>query len=161
MALHTLRESAARIWWREVLAMYLGAGRGLAAAHAAGLVHRDFKPENVLVAPDGRPKVTDFGLAHVEGRTATTDPGGELPTHVALTADGAFIGTPAYMAPEQFEGKPADARSDQFSFCAALYEALYGERPFAGEDVTAIADAVAQVRRVPVEEYARFGALLG
>lgn len=105
--------------WREVLARFLPAGRGLAAAHAAGLVHRDFKPENVLLGTDGRVRVADFGLAR-----ALEEP---------EEAPGAAPGTPAYMAPEQRRGMAADARSDQFSFCVALHEALYGERPSARE----------------------------
>jgi hypothetical protein len=105
--------------WREVLARFLPAGRGLAAAHAAGLVHRDFKPENVLLGQDGRVRVADFGLAK-----ALEEP---------EEAWGAAPGTPAYMAPEQRRGMAADARSDQFSFCVALHEALYGERPSARE----------------------------
>ncbi|MFP2964418.1 protein kinase domain-containing protein, partial [Myxococcus sp. 1LA] len=104
--------------WRQVLALFLDAGRGLAAAHAAGVVHGDFKPENLLVGQDGRVRVTDFGLA----RNAN-------PLDDVSPLSG---GTPAYMAPEQMEAPaPADARSDQFAFCVALYEALHGERPFA------------------------------
>jgi tetratricopeptide (TPR) repeat protein len=125
--------------WREVLRIFLDAGRGLAAAHAAGLVHRDFKPANVLVGRDGRARVTDFGLARPASRV------GALPrastaqasvpredTLAPLTRTGALLGTPAYMAPEQLEGRGADALSDQFSFCVALYEALHGVRPFEG-----------------------------
>ncbi|HEU4403906.1 MAG TPA: protein kinase [Polyangiaceae bacterium] len=104
----------------RVLAAFAQAGEGLAAAHAAGVVHRDFKPDNVLIGPDGRARVTDFGVASV-GRPAAGAPAGE---------GRSFVGTPAYMAPEQMLGQPADAKSDQFSFCVALYEALYGERPF-------------------------------
>jgi tetratricopeptide (TPR) repeat protein len=115
----------------EVLAAYLAAGRGLAAAHAAGIVHRDFKPENVLVAPDGRFLVGDFGLvgfgARVEG-TARTDPGG-----VELTRSHALLGTPRYMAPEQHRHEPATERSDQFAFAVSLWTALAGEPPFAGD----------------------------
>jgi predicted Ser/Thr protein kinase len=130
--------------WREILARFVEAGRGLAAAHAAGLVHRDFKADNVLLASDGRVKVTDFGLAHVEGKPRSAlsmrlDLAPELP---ALTSPGAMIGTPLYMAPEQFLGKPADARTDQFNFCAALYEALYGVPPFGGDDVVKIGKRV-------------------
>jgi eukaryotic-like serine/threonine-protein kinase len=137
--------------WREVLDRFLPAGRGLAAAHAAGLVHRDFKPENVLLGRDGRVRVVDFGLAKaladaaeepaVEG-VAAEDSGGALVT--PLTEWGVVLGTPAYMAPEQLRGIAADARSDQFSFCVALYEALYGERPFAGDSPRAIAEAVSR-----------------
>jgi tetratricopeptide (TPR) repeat protein len=124
--------------WREVLDVFVEAGRGLAAAHRAGLVHRDFKPANVLVGRDGRVRVTDFGLAcsvdqpEVSGEDSSALeplPGGE---DAELTRTGALLGTPAYMAPEQLQGHKADALSDQFSFCVALYEALYRERPFQG-----------------------------
>ncbi|MEM6992237.1 MAG: serine/threonine-protein kinase [Myxococcota bacterium] len=106
--------------WTEVLAAYEAAGRGLAAAHAASLVHRDFKPANVLVEGDqaSRVVVTDFGLATMRG---DDDP---------PPAVGTVEGTPAYMAPEQRRGEPATAAADQFAFCVALYEALYGQRPF-------------------------------
>ncbi|MFY0562508.1 protein kinase domain-containing protein [Archangium lansingense] len=118
--------------WREVLSLFLQAGEGLAAAHRAGLVHRDFKPANVLVGADGRPRVTDFGLVR---HGAGMDEG--LPGDIAsgdtgesLTRAGAVPGTPAYMSPEQLAGREVDARGDQFSFCVALHEALYGLRPF-------------------------------
>jgi tetratricopeptide (TPR) repeat protein/predicted Ser/Thr protein kinase len=137
--------------WREVLDRLLAAGRGLAAAHAAGLVHRDFKPENVLLGRDGRVRVVDFGLAKALADAAeeplALDSGGEPAS--PLTEWGAVLGTPAYMAPEQIRGIAADARSDQFSFCVALYEALYGERPFAGKGPREIAESVA--RGVPRE----------
>jgi eukaryotic-like serine/threonine-protein kinase len=128
--------------WPEVLATFVAAGRGLSAAHSVGIFHRDFKPANVLVGSNGQVKVTDFGLAHSGG------PGPELTgpeslSHVAglnnaavwdlvmsVTATGLFKGTPAYMSPEQFGGLKTDERSDEFSFSVALYEGLYGERPF-------------------------------
>jgi eukaryotic-like serine/threonine-protein kinase len=122
----------------EVLAAFVAAGRGLLAAHRVGLVHRDFKPDNVLVGHDGRVRVTDFGLARaprVVGVSATT-------VDARLTATGALVGTPAYMAPEQWAGEPTDARSDQFSFCVALYEALEGRPPFAGEELGTLARQV-------------------
>jgi serine/threonine-protein kinase len=108
----------------EVLRVLLEAGRGLAAAHAAGVVHRDFKPGNILVGRDGRVWVTDFGLARA--------PRGEGPTSSSMveTQLGAIMGTPAYMSPEQLAGEPTDARSDQFSFCVTVVEALCGQRPF-------------------------------
>jgi tetratricopeptide (TPR) repeat protein/predicted Ser/Thr protein kinase len=130
--------------WREVVERFLAAGRGLAAAHAAGLVHRDFKPDNVLLGEDGRVLVADFGLARPAGaeeeRTGESPAAGDIGDiggiggilASPLTEWGVVLGTPAYMAPEQLRGEAADARSDQFSFCVALWEALYGERPFAG-----------------------------
>ena len=119
--------------WREVLEAFLQAGRGLAAAHEAGLVHRDFKPENVLRSARGRVCVTDFGLACPSGRAASVH-GETARTHdresgEQLATSREIAGTPAYMAPELTYGAPADARSDQFSFCVALYEALFGEDP--------------------------------
>jgi serine/threonine protein kinase len=112
----------------DIINHFLQAGRGLAAAHAAGVVHRDFKPANVLVGLDERVRVTDFGLSR-PGRTL------ELPAtdSAVVTRDGAIVGTLAYMAPEQLDGKVADERSDQFAFCVALVEALAGQRPFKGE----------------------------
>ena len=121
--------------WREALALLRDAGRGLAAAHRVGLVHRDFKPDNVLIADDGAVKITDFGLA----RTALDADDVRIPIggpsinlSSALTVDGAIVGTPAYMAPEQHLGAAADARSDQYAFCVSLFEALYGWRPHSG-----------------------------
>jgi len=120
--------------WREILHAFVAAGRGLAAAHAAGIVHRDFKPENVLVGSDGRVRVGDFGLAGApEAHPTEADWDGE--TETTLTRTGALLGTPKYMAPEQESGAPADASSDQFSFCVALYEGLCGVPPFAGMNV--------------------------
>jgi len=124
--------------WQEIVAMYTAAGEGLAAAHRGGIIHRDFKPDNVLVGDDGRVRVADFGLAFAAEPEADALSGaadaedtrrsGRRP---ALTAAGAILGTPGYLAPELFTEAAADARSDQFSFCVALYEALHGERPFA------------------------------
>lgn len=107
---------------RARLDALLAAGEGLAAAHDAGVLHRDFKPDNVLVGADGRVRVTDFGLA-------------ALGPPRALTLGGAIVGTPAYMAPEQLVGLPVDARADQFAFAVTACEALYGARPFAGTTV--------------------------
>jgi eukaryotic-like serine/threonine-protein kinase len=134
--------------WRDVLAVLLPAGRGLAAAHAAGLVHRDFKPENVLLGRDGRVRVADFGLARQAGRSdeETEVPAAEVsPLAAPLTGWGIAVGTPAYMAPEQLRGEPADARSDQYAFCVTLYEALYGERPAVDQE----GRETAADRRVP------------
>ena len=146
--------------WRAIVAMFCQAGEGLAAAHGAGMVHRDFKPENVLLGKDGRPRVTDFGLARAEGQATeatertmarpvlaqaaagspldpASSPAGSLPR---LTLTGAMLGTPGYMAPEQYTNETEmDARTDIFAFCATVYRALYGERPFAGETLEEVA----------------------
>jgi predicted Ser/Thr protein kinase len=126
--------------WREILAMLVEAGRGLAAAHAAGLVHRDFKPENVLVGEDGRPRVGDFGLArtHSVGRA----PSNADALAVAMTVTGGLAGTPAYMAPEQMDGGDVGARCDQFAFCVVAWEALYGARPFTGTTLSSLHAAI-------------------
>ncbi|MEM9463439.1 MAG: serine/threonine-protein kinase [Myxococcota bacterium] len=150
---------------REILTQFLDVAEGLAAAHDAGLVHRDFKPNNAIVGHDGRVRVLDFGLARcVDDQTYTegscdrgssmgaandSGPGGSRSgpprsrgddvgsrarlsgSALRLTQAGHFVGTPYYAAPEQYDGR-ADARSDQFSFFVALYEALYGRRPFRG-----------------------------
>ena len=166
--------------WPEVLEVYIAAGRGLVAAHAAGLVHRDFKPDNVMITKSGQVRVMDFGLAREQmntdepslagqlaldagaraaaladtfgagidpdataklgtdgsGEAATTASGGYL--RLKLTQTGAMLGTPAYMAPEQFAGTGGDARADQFSFCVALYEGVHERRPFAGDNALAL-----------------------
>jgi tetratricopeptide (TPR) repeat protein/predicted Ser/Thr protein kinase len=141
--LHTWLGSASR-GIDEILRVFLDAGRGLAAAHDAGLVHRDFKPDNVLVGADGRICVADFGLARNHGDEAATqtNAASARPLDMSLTATGAVLGTPTYMSPEQHEGRIADARSDQFSFCVALWEALHGRRPFRGETHSELAIAV-------------------
>ncbi len=144
---------------REVLAAFVQAGRGLSAAHAVGVVHRDFKPDNVLVDRGGRVCVTDFGLArsalgpHAPGLLTADDAApsvrGVMPPAApspGVTRTGALMGTPAYMAPEQWRGEATDARSDQFSFCVALYEALYGQHPFEGATAAALLDAIQQGR---------------
>jgi hypothetical protein len=137
----------------EIVQVFAAAGRGLAAAHSAGLIHRDFKPDNVLVGTDARVRVTDFGLARVdeEGRESEPQAAAAVAVDEPLTMSGAVIGTPAYMAPEQHRGGHVDARSDQFAFCVALYEALYGERPFAGKTYAELAAEVkaGRVRPAP------------
>src|SRR5205823_970943 len=118
----------------EILSVFLQAGRGLAAAHAAGVVHRDFKPDNVLVDAEGHAYVTDFGIAWsgemTDSESPSVDPKGrgqcaERRQKIgAAPAARALNGTPAYMAPEQIAAAQVDARSDQFAFCVALFEAL-------------------------------------
>ncbi len=138
--------------WDEIWSVFEGAARGLAAAHDAGIIHRDFKPENVLVEPGGRARVTDFGLARASEAEAHRDVAVDSSaTTGPLTRTGAILGTPRYMAPEQHLGQPTDEGSDQFSFCVALYEALYRERPFAGETIPEIAASVTggRIREAP------------
>ena len=132
--------------WREVIRVFTEAGRGLQAVHEAGLIHRDFKPDNVMMGDDGRVRVMDFGLARPvdsagEDAATSTDAAG---SEGSLTQTGALLGTPVYMAPEQLRGAAADARSDQFGFCVALYEALYGERPFAPTTISELKVAMAK-----------------
>jgi len=117
--------------YSRILEWFVAAGRGLAEVHRAGLVHRDFKPDNVMVGEDGRVLLLDFGLVGDTDTDTTADPDDRRVPAVDLTATGSVLGTPAYMAPEQHRGARADVRSDVFSFCASLYEALYRERPFA------------------------------
>jgi eukaryotic-like serine/threonine-protein kinase len=133
----------------QILDVLVGAGRGLAAAHAAGLVHRDFKPHNVFVASEqGIAKVGDFGLVRTD---SATEPAAEL----TLSVSGAIVGTPAYMAPEQLRGEPATELSDQFSFCVTLYEALYGTRPFVGKTLDELATAMQRDVQLPASPHAR------
>ncbi|MEM9462091.1 MAG: serine/threonine-protein kinase [Myxococcota bacterium] len=171
--------------WRQCVEMFIQVGQGLAAAHAEGLVHRDFKPSNAIVDDEGRARVLDFGLAR-RIDVGSTDGGGlghqggptehdraldpPAPEHTdspamhrrdddalafdplsarALTKTGIIVGTPAYMPPEQVKGREADARSDQFSFCVSLYEAVYGERPFEGSTLTGRMDSMTRNRVRP------------
>jgi tetratricopeptide (TPR) repeat protein/tRNA A-37 threonylcarbamoyl transferase component Bud32 len=155
------------------------AGRGLAAAHAVGLVHRDFKPRNVLVATTGAAKVGDFGLARLgddaaapssafaDAPTAPTDAIPHTPVALAstvqpraattsgpamtLTLTGSLLGTPAYMSPEQLRGEAATEASDQFSFCVTLYEALYGKRPFVGTTIESLLAAMTKPLALPAQ----------
>jgi serine/threonine protein kinase len=142
--------------WQETLAVFIEAGRGLAAAHAAGVIHRDFKPDNVMIDRDRRVRVLDFGLARSMGHGATPersiegvgpDTGSVLGTD--LTRTGTIMGTPAYMSPEQLDGAPSDARTDQFSYCVALYEAVFGERPFGGQSLAALMASISQGPKPP------------
>ncbi|MDQ3338256.1 MAG: protein kinase [Myxococcota bacterium] len=134
----------------EILDAFISAGRGLAAAHGAGMVHRDFKPHNVLRSKGGRVVVTDFGLARdaADPLTATLPvppTSGPPPTDSALsdlTVPGSLVGTPAYMAPEQWSGGRLTPATDQFAFCVALWEALSGERPYRGITLEALREQV-------------------
>ncbi|MBK7075128.1 MAG: protein kinase [Myxococcales bacterium] len=127
--------------WRQIVELFVGAGRGLAAAHAAGLVHRDFKPDNVLVDAHGVARVADFGLAVAGADHERGD--GDAVALASVTSTGVLIGTPAYMAPEQLDGRPATAAADQFAFCVALHRALHGIAPFAGDTPTALRERIA------------------
>ncbi|MEM7158312.1 MAG: protein kinase [Myxococcota bacterium] len=144
--------------WREVLRMYHQAAQGLVAAHEDGLVHRDFKPSNVLVSTKGRVQVVDFGLARAVSTGDAVQAVQPSPADAIAQADrealatdltrtGALAGTPAYMASEQFRGEATDARTDQFAFCVALWEGLFGERPFAGATPVALMLAVIEDER--------------
>ena len=130
----------ARRGWREILDAFVAAGRGLAAAHQVGIVHRDFKPGNVLLSVDRRVLVTDFGLARAEGHGTwdlapvagpVSQPSIARGVLETLTQTGGLVGTPAYMAPEHFLGAPPDTRADQYAFSVALLEALWGAHPYA------------------------------
>jgi hypothetical protein len=144
IAMELVTGSSLRIWQQdarplaETIETYIAAGRGLAAAHAAGIIHRDFKPDNVLVGSDGRVRVTDFGLSSAR----PSEEVGPGVSDLELTRSGMVLGTPAYMAPEQFSGGNVDPRTDQFNFSVALYEALYGERPFRGKTFDELGDNV-------------------
>ncbi len=149
--------------WQAVVDLFIGAGRGLAAAHAVGLVHRDFKPDNVLLRrePGGAlvAKVADFGLARSDEEARSPEPRSPDSELIALrrnsmldqgmTRVGAVVGTPLYMSPEQHLAGAVDARSDQFSFCVALFEALHGARPFTGDTLEQLALAASNPRRAP------------
>jgi tetratricopeptide (TPR) repeat protein len=131
----------------EILDVLVQAGRGLAAAHAVGIVHRDFKPDNVLVDRSDHARVVDFGLA----RVADIESAHSTDAHTSTSDDATpmYGGTPAYMSPEQIAGLPVDARSDQYSFCVALWEALYRQRPFVGTSLVDLASKILEARRRP------------
>ncbi len=155
----TLKEWATRPRsWRESVAVIQRAGEGLAAAHAAGLLHRDFKPSNVMVRTDGEVRVMDFGLARARGEGVPpalaeldTAPQPEVSAlNLQLTRAGELMGTPAYMAPEQFQGRTSTQATDQFALCVTLWELLYGERPYHGATLLELASVVAAGKRKPV-----------
>jgi len=133
--------------WRVVLPIYVAAARGLAAAHDAGLVHRDFKPDNVLLGADLRPRVSDFGLVSGEGVAGgAARPDGTRPT---VTRDDRWIGTPPYMPREQWLGEAVGPAVDQFAFCVSLWEAIFGQRPFAGDTASELCAAICDGKRQP------------
>ena len=152
LAMELVRGDTLRAWlgqaprsWREVVRRFVEAGEGLSAAHRAGVVHRDFKPDNVLVGADDRVRVVDFGLAR-EGRAnvASGDAAPVVAADARITRTGALAGTPAYMAPEQLAGGHATAASDVYAFSMSLHEALWGTRP------DGVASTIPKVRdRVP------------
>jgi len=195
--------------WREVLPVFVAAGRGLEAAHNVGILHRDFKPQNVVLGDDGQPRVLDFGLARasddvaqesdesaplsVDAGPVASIPDGEALAAFAsddvtrsatgalsrvITQTGTVMGTPRYMAPEQHRGQAATESSDQFSFCVALYEAIYGRGALGGATGWALAKELAKgdvegandagvprhvrravIRGLSLEPEARFGSM--
>jgi len=173
IAMELVNGSSLNVWLKErprspkeILSVFVDAGRGLAAAHAAGVVHRDFKPDNVLVGVDGRARVTDFGLARrgEDDRGSNVDDEERARAKRTSLSDlsnaAAILGTPAYMAPEQHSGANTDPRTDQFSFCVALYEALHGQRPFEGKTWEALSESVMAGRVKPPPARSRVPASL-
>jgi tetratricopeptide (TPR) repeat protein/predicted Ser/Thr protein kinase len=146
--------------WQEIVEVFVAAARGIEAAHAAGLIHRDLKPDNLMIGRDGRVRVLDFGLARANTGPRSSESNEALPAtssgswspasslELHLTAPGHVMGTPMYMAPEQHAGKPVDARCDVYSFCVALWEAVYRQRPFGGRSIAEIATNVLSGRIV-------------
>lgn len=143
--------AAARRTTDALLGVFLEAGEGLAAAHAAGFVHRDFKPTNVLMGSDGHPRVGDFGLVRMAAESLPGDDhaGAVDGTALTVTASGAQLGTLGYMAREQLRGEMATTASDQFAYCASLYGVLFHERPFAGQDAVGLIAAIERGPKLP------------
>ncbi|MEZ4383492.1 MAG: serine/threonine-protein kinase [Nannocystaceae bacterium] len=159
LAMEYVEGETLRRWVQEsprpiglILDRYLQAGRGLAAAHAAGVLHRDFKPDNAIAGADGRVRVLDFGLARAERSLLAEESLSDRPVirvasaggvlDAPMTVAGTILGTPAYMPPEQLVGATADVRSDIFAFSVALWEALYGVRPYRAESIRELAEKI-------------------
>ncbi|HXM62303.1 MAG TPA: WD40 repeat domain-containing serine/threonine protein kinase [Terriglobales bacterium] len=139
---------------RRVVDYSLQVARGLAAAHDKGIVHRDLKPENLFLTSDNRVKILDFGLAKLTGPEINSD-SGDAPTMQVATEAGVVMGTAGYMSPEQVRGKPADHRSDLFSFGAILYEMISGKRAFHGETPADTMSAILKEEAPELSETAR------
>ncbi len=159
VAMELVEHGTLRAWleqkkrpWREILGLFRQAGEGLAAAHRVGLVHRDFKPENLLVR-DGTVLVTDFGLARATNADAKGAPSSNTAAYAGprlLAWDATNVaGTPVYMAPEQLTGETLDARADVFAFSVSLWEALYGGRPFSPDGPGGLLGSIADGPRTP------------
>ena len=154
LAMELVRGQTLRAWlnqpraWHEVRAVIVEAARGLAAAHAAGLVHRDVKPGNIMLGDDGGVRVMDFGLARAcrGAKPPTEEESTRAPAVDAMamevTQAGTLWGTPPYMAPEQLMGREITPAADQFSLCVMLWEGIHGRRPFAGRTVDELLDNV-------------------
>jgi Tol biopolymer transport system component/predicted Ser/Thr protein kinase len=132
--------------WRQTVELLVGVADGLAAAHAAGILHRDIKPDNILVARNGYAKLADFGLAKLQ----EPPPSDASRTRTEHTGAGVILGTVPYMSPEQASGKSIDFRSDIFSFGVVLYEAVAGSRPFTGSNERAVLHAIVNDSPVPL-----------
>lgn len=158
--IHSRADAPSRTW-REVVAMFLPLAHGLAAAHQVGVVHRDFKPANVLICDrEGRPRLVDFGLARgLDTGHSEPSPDNSRPLS-GLTATGAIVGTLGYMSPEQCRGEDIDPRADQFAFCSALYEALVGVRPFPITSLKAYKQAIEAGPSLPADIPKRLRAVL-
>ncbi|GAB4229404.1 MAG: hypothetical protein OHK0028_03520 [Deltaproteobacteria bacterium] len=130
-----------RLSFEEIADLGAAVAAALGYAHSQGIVHRDVKPGNILVRPDGKPKITDFGIARIE----------DTSEHL-MTQAGEVLGTPAYMSPEQVLSEPVDGRSDIFSLGIILYELCAGVRPFGGSSLGAVFQAITQAAPVPLSE---------